>query len=107
MSEFFIVCSQDHEEYETLADAMAQQRRLAAHVPERTHTIYRCKRWLAGARHFHKMVELMVDIQREGLTEPNKDRLRLLLGTIIHRTPKFKALIQVDGPPEYRPGGGA
>jgi hypothetical protein len=86
---------------------MTEQRALAAHLPDRQHRIFRCKQWLAGARHFQKMVELMVDIQRDGLTEPNKDRLRLLLGTITHRTPKLKSLIQVDGPPEYRPGGGA
>lgn len=103
MSEFFIVLSHAVPEHETLAEALEQQRMLRAHVPDKEHTIYRCKRWLAGAKHFSKMVELLRDIQREGLTDPIQERMRILLLTIGNRTPKLQTLIKTPGPDEYRP----
>jgi hypothetical protein len=103
VSEFFIVLSHPATEHETLPEAMASQRALQAHVPERTHTIYRCKRWLTGAKHFTKMVDLLNDIVRDGLTPANLDRARVLQVTIGNRTPRLKALHRVPGPPEYQP----
>jgi hypothetical protein len=103
MSEFFIVLSHEVEEHETLPQALAQQRMLQAHVPEKTHTILRCKRWLTGAKHFSKVVTLLTDIQRDGLSAGNKDRLRILLITIGTRTPKLQTLIKAPGPLEYHP----
>lgn len=101
MSEFFIVLSHPVTEHEELGDALQAKAVLEKHVPGREHRIYRCKRWLAGAKHFTKAVELLRDIQRDGLTNANKDRLLLLLGTIGTRTPKLQTLIRVQGPPEF------
>lgn len=106
MSEFFIVLSHSVPEHETLPEALEQQRMLRTHVPDKEHKIFRCKRWLAGAQHFTKMVELIRDIQREGLTEPIQERMRILLLTIGNRTPKLKTLIRADGPVQYRPPAG-
>jgi hypothetical protein len=103
MSEFFIVLSHDVEEHETLPQALAQQRMLQAHLPDKTHNILRCKRWLTGAKHFSKAVMLLTDIQREGLSAANMERVRILLITIGHRTPKLQTLIKAPGPHEYHP----
>lgn len=105
MSEFFIVLSQPVEEYETLAQALEQQRMLQAHVPDKGHRVYRCKRWMVGAKHFTKLVDLLRDIQRDGLTDSHRDRLRIVLLTIGNRTPALKTLTTTDGPPEYRARG--
>lgn len=102
MSEFFIVLSRPVEEFETLARAMAHKDSLARHVPEAEHRVYRCKRYLAGAEHFPKMVALLTDIQAEGLTEANRDRLRLLLLTIGNRSPRLQTLTLVEGPAEFQ-----
>lgn len=101
MSEFFIVLSHPVTEHAELGDALQAKAVLEKHVPDKEHKVYRCKTWLHGAKHFSKAVALLVDIQREGLTDANKDRLRLLLLTIGTRTPKLQTLIKVDGPPEY------
>lgn len=103
MSEFFIVVSQEIPEHETLEEAMEQQSMLRCHVPDREHKILRCKRWLAGAKHFSKAVELLRDIQRDGLTDTNRNRLGIILYTIGNRTPKLQTLIKAPGPAEYHP----
>ena len=101
MSEFFIVVSRPVQEFDTLPEALVHQRDLQRHVPDAEHRVFRCKRYLAEAKHFAKAVELLVDIQRDGLTDGNRERLRILLGTIGTRTPRLQTLIKVDGPPEY------
>jgi hypothetical protein len=106
LSEFFIVLSRPVEEFETLPEALIHQRDLERHVPDAEHRVYRCKRWLAGAKHFTKMLELLVDIQRDGLTNANRDRIRVLMFTISNRTPKLQTLITAPGPAEYRPPAG-
>jgi hypothetical protein len=103
MSEFFIVISHPVTQHEELGDALQEKAVLEKHVPDKEHTIFRCKTWLHGAKHFSKAVALLSDIQREGLTDANKDRLRLLLITIGTRTPKLQTLIQTRGPAEFRP----
>jgi hypothetical protein len=103
MSEFFIVISHPVTEHEDMGDALQAKAVLEKHVPDAEHKVYRCKRWLAGAKHFTKAVELLRDIQNDGLTDANKDRLRILLITIGTRTPKLETLIRTSGPPEYRP----
>ena len=102
MSEFFIVLSHPVTEHEELGDALQAKAVLEKHVPDREHKVYRCKTWLAGAKHFSKAVALLADIQRDGLTDANKDRVRILLLTIGTRTPKLQSLIKVDGPPEFQ-----
>lgn len=105
MSEFFIVLSRPPEEFETLGEALAQKATLQRHVPDVEHKVYRCKRSLMSAEHFPKMVDLLDDIQTNGLTDENRDRLRLLLLTIGNRTPNLKTLRRVSGPPEFSPRG--
>ena len=105
MSEFFIVV-QPPTQYETLEEARAVKDGFAKHFPDKEWTILRCKAWLNGAKHFAKMVELMADIHRDGLTAAHKDRLTILLGTIGTRTPKLQTLIRRPGPPEFQPRGG-
>lgn len=99
MSEFFIVTSHLHQQHETLAEAQAERAGLLAHFPDKTFTIYRCKSWLTGAKHFTKMVDLLGDIVRDGLTPANLERARILLLTIGTRTPRLK----VTPRPEYEP----
>lgn len=101
MSEFFIVLSHPVTQHEELEQALQEKAVLEKHVPERTHKVFRCKSWLHGAKHFSKAVTLLTDIQRDGLTEANKDQLRLLLFTIGNRTPRLKMLMRVEGPPEF------
>lgn len=102
MSEFFIVLSHKPDEFDTLHQAMAQQRVLQTYVPEKEHSIFRCKKWLHGAKHFSKCVDLLGSINRDGLTDENKCRLIVLLGTITTRTPKLKMLVEAPGPDEFR-----
>jgi hypothetical protein len=101
MSEFFIVLSHPVTEHETIGDALQAKAVLEKHVPDKEHRVYRCKSWLAGAKHFSKAVELLGDIQRDGFTPAHQDRLRILLLTIGNRTPKLKTLIRAEGPPEF------
>jgi hypothetical protein len=101
MSEFFIVLSHAPTEHEDLGDALQEKAVLEKHVPDKEHKVYRCKRWLAGAKHFSKAVTLLADIQRDGLTEENKERVRILLFTVGNRTPRLKTLMRVQGPPEF------
>lgn len=101
MSEFFIVLSHAVTEHEELGDALQAQAVLQKHVPDKEHKVYRCKTWLHGAKHFSKAVTLLVDIQRDGLTDANKERLRILLFTVSNRTPKLQMLTKVDGPVEF------
>lgn len=102
MSEFFIVLSSTPQEFDTLADAMAQQRTLQTYVPDKEHSIFRCKKWLHGAKHFSKCVDLLGSINRDGLTDENRSRLLVLLGTITTRTPRLKTLVEAPGPDEFR-----
>jgi hypothetical protein len=104
MSEFFIVLSRKPEEFETLPDAIAQQLMLKTYAPGQEHIIFRCKRWLHGAKHFSKAVDLLGSINRDGLTDENRSRLIVLLGTITTRTPTLKTLTRVEGPDEFRAG---
>lgn len=92
MSEFFIVCAEKHEHHEALAAAERERDMLSAHFPDKTFTIHRCKSSLHSAHHFVKAAHLLGDIERQGLTEDNRTRLRVLLATIGTRTPKFKNL---------------
>ena len=107
MSEYFIVLSHEPTRHESLGDAQAEQHTLAKHFPEKTFTVHRCKRWLFGAKHFTKMVDLLGDIARDGFTEANQERARILLLTIGNRTPRLR--ISPNAPPEFEPrraGGG-
>lgn len=103
MSEYFIVLSHEPQQHETLEDARCEQIALAKHFPDRAFRVHRCKTWLAGAKHFTKMVDLLGDIVREGLTPANLDRARVLLITIGNRTPRLK----VTPHGEYVPPPGA
>lgn len=103
MSEYFIVLSQEPERHDTLEEAQRQQRNLAAHLPDRTFTIHRCKTWFYGARHFPKMVELLNDIIRDGLTPEHRARGFILLLTVKNRSPRLK----VTPRPEWQPPPGA
>lgn len=103
MSEFFIVLSRPVQEFDDLAAAQAHQQSLTRHVPDAEHKVYRCKRWLVGAAHFPKMVQLLVDIQREGLNDVNRNWLRIILLTVGNRSPKLQSLTRAPGPAEYQP----
>jgi hypothetical protein len=92
MSEFFIVLALPVNEHPTLADAEHERDLLAAHVPDKTFKVFRCKEWLHSAQHFPKVVEFLSDLEREGLTAEMRSRLSVLLTTIGTRTPKFKCL---------------
>lgn len=104
MSEFYIVTSQAYDQHATLDVAQRAQRVLQRHFPDKVFTIYRCKRWLMGARHFKKLVELLTDILAQGLTPELQDRARILLFTINYRDrPNTKVIPRVEGPPEFQP----
>lgn len=92
MSEFFIVIALPVNEHTTLADAEHERDLLAAHLPDKTFKVYRCKEWLHSAHHFPKVVEFLTDLERDGLTADMRARLAVLLTTIGTRTPKFKCL---------------
>lgn len=102
MSEFFIVASNQLQEFETLPEALVHKRDLERHVRDAEHKVYRCKGSLVGADHFTKMVALLADIQRDGLTPANADRIRVMFFTLGNRTPKLQTLTRASGPPEYR-----
>ena len=107
MSEYFIVLATEPQRHQALEEARAEKIALAAHFPDKTFTIHRCKTYLHGAKHFTKMVELIGDLVRDGWTDANQERARLLMLTIGNRTPRLRTLRQVEGPEEYQPPLGA
>lgn len=92
MSEFYLVLSGEHREIETLVEANTIRDGLARHMPGKTFKVYRCKKSLRSAKHVTKMIALLRDIDQDGLTPANADRLTVLLTTLRIRTPKFEAL---------------
>jgi hypothetical protein len=86
MSGYYIVSSEKLEHHETLEDAMTQRGLLSRHMPGVKFTVHRCKRYLHGAKHFPKMVALLNDILRDGLTQAHRDRADILLLTIKNRS---------------------
>jgi hypothetical protein len=92
LSEYWIVCTCDHTEHDNAEDAQREHKVLSAHFPDRKLRLHRCKHFMQPARHFDKMVELLADIKRDGLTAANGDRADVLLTTIGNRTPRLKTL---------------
>jgi hypothetical protein len=92
LSEYWIVCTCDHTKHDNPEDALREQALLSTHVPAKKTIVHRCKHFAQSANHFGKMVELLADIVREGLTAANRDRADVLLTTVGNRTPKFKTL---------------
>ena len=86
MSEFWLVTSRRYEHHESLDESVAFMQRLQKHRPNLKLRIYRCKQNTRSAHHFPKMVELLEDIQREGLTREISNRIHILLSTIRTRS---------------------
>ncbi|HEX4302854.1 MAG TPA: hypothetical protein VHZ78_08670 [Rhizomicrobium sp.] len=101
MSEFYLVLPDDQREITTLEEARAVADGLAKHLPDKTFKVYRCKRYLHGAKHFQKMVALLGEIVAAGLTQSLRDRADILLGTVAKRneTPHLTRRVV----PEFEP----
>jgi hypothetical protein len=76
MSEFWIVSGSVHEEHASLAEATRERDLLAAHFPDKTFRIFRCKRFLHSARHFPKLVELLRDEGGAAMTLDEMESIR-------------------------------
>lgn len=85
MSEFWIVTASRLEEHPSLHDAVHQMDGLKRHFPDQPFRVYRCKRNIRSAYHFTKLVDLLRDIVRDGLTKENKNRAIVILTTINNR----------------------
>lgn len=82
MAEFWIVTSHDYEHHATVDGAVGEMRRLQTHLPDKKFRVLRCKKSIRPARHFTKLVTLLKDIVRDGLTKANKERAQVLISTI-------------------------
>ena len=85
MSEFLIVTSKRYTRHASHEAACAEREMLRGRFPDRPFFLHRCKMSLQGASHFPKMVALLRDIMRDGLTRETRDRAFILLGTIDKR----------------------
>lgn len=86
MSEFYIVSAGPHEEHKTIEAARLERDNLIRHI-DKPFRIYRCKDSLQGAKHFPKMVALLQDIVKDGLTQEARARAQVLLTTVHNRSP--------------------
>lgn len=86
MSEFWIVSAARMERHATLEAAVRVMENLQRHCPDKTFRVYRCKRNIRSAAHFPKLVALLKDILRDGLTRENRDRALVILTTVGNRS---------------------
>ena len=100
MSEYFIVTAKDYERHKSLPEALGVRDFLRRHCPDSQLFVHRCKASLHSAKHFPKMVELLRDIVRDGLTPDNLTRARVLLITVDNRR---DMPISPNAPPEFQP----
>ena len=103
MSEFFLVLAGEQNEIDTLEEAHRVCADLAAHVPDKTFKVYRCKRWMQPAKHFPKLHALLREIVRDGLTPALRDRADILLQTIRVRNDPATPHMTRRRVPEFEP----
>lgn len=82
MAEYWIVTSKRYNRHASLEAAAEEMRARAERNPGTKFHVIRCKKSLHPAKHFTKLVQLLKDIVREGLTKANRDRALVLISTI-------------------------